>query len=272
MEALWLYISTARLIRGRSILRLVIGRAITAGMLISVSLAGCTSGASVPKTSSTLQPHKAYQLAFHEWASGTQVLAEQTLAESMQRFPQDQQIVFFLAACTRSRWEIEDAYPLLRIAEQLDPRSPDGLCAKYVANIDSNSDINGNFDSLRKLSERHIDNVVILWMVAVECRQLERLYYGQPAGDQATLLGVAYYRKLCERIPGKGPSLVHQTYGNVLYDSGDAKDAAKQHSLAVEEEPADWSCSALIADLEQLGQYAEAQKLRSKYQAYLSSQ
>jgi hypothetical protein len=218
---------------------------------------------------STPETRQAYDAAMAEWSAGRQVKAQDLLASDVTTYPNDQRLAFFNAACVRSRWDIAGARPLLLQASQLQSGTADGLCATYVANIDQGTDITGNFNNLTSLANTNRSDVLILWMLAVECRRLEQDYRTSGTASSAANFGIQCYRVLLSRIHGVGPSLVHQTYGNLLDDMGHTELAVVQRRIAVQEEPATWSCSALVQDLDSLGLTSEAAQDRIRYAAYL---
>jgi len=180
-----------------------------------------------------------------EWSSGHQYEAEALLAYDVHIYPSDQRLEFFHAACTRSRWDIIGARPLLQEVVHLQAGTADALCATFVSNIDLGSDITDNFNALTTLAKNNRTDLLILWMLAVECRQLERDYPGTGLAASAANFGIQCYSVLLSRTNGVGPSLVHQTYGNLLDDMGHTSSAVVQRRLAAAQEPATWSCPPL---------------------------
>ncbi|HEY3328494.1 MAG TPA: hypothetical protein VGK19_00590 [Capsulimonadaceae bacterium] len=211
-----------------------------------------------------------YAIAMKAWANGNQAGAEAVLAKAVEAFPSDQRLAFFNAACTRSRFDVEAASPLFANVRQLAPASPDGKCALYVMNIDGNVDIERNFRNLGALAESHPTDVMIMWMAAVESRQIALTYKGTDTAKNVGLYGIHCYEKLLSTIKAVGPSLVHQTFANLLDDSGRTDLAVVHRRLAVAQEPASWSCEALVGDLEALGLNDEAARVRTKYARYLN--
>jgi hypothetical protein len=218
---------------------------------------------------STPEARQAYDEAMAQWSAGNQIKAQQLLALDVDTYPNDQRLAFFNAACIRSRWDLSGARPLLQQAAYLQPGTADALCATYVANIDQGVDITDNFNDLTSLANTNRSDVLILWMLAVECRQLEQDYRTSSTGSSAANFGIQCYTVLLSRTHGVGPSLVHQTYGNLLDDMGHTALAVAQRRLAVQEEPAPWSCNPLIDDLDRLGLTAESAHDRLRYAAYL---
>ena len=215
--------------------------------VLTVGAVGAT--ASTPSAGSA---SKAFSLAFQAWSTGHQDQAESMLTKDVLEFPYDQHLAFFDAACTRSRWLIDESRPKLITVGSLFPGSAEGLAAGYILNVDSGTDVVASFNGMEGLVTKYPGDVLLLWMTAVECRQLQKDNVGKPRGAVAVNLGIQLYGLLLTRIHGVGPSMVHQTYGNLLFDMGFPQTAVIQHRIAVKLEPAPYTCQALIMDLDKL--------------------
>jgi len=232
--------------------------------VLTVGAVGAT--ASTPSAGSA---SKAFSLAFQAWSTGHQDQAESMLAKDVLEFPDDLHLAFFDAACTRSRWYIDEARPKFSRIRRLSAGSVDGLAAGYILDVDSGTNVVASFNGLEGLATKYPGDVLLLWMTAVECRQLQKDNVGKPRGAVAVNLGIQLYGLLLTRIHGVGPSMVHQTYGNLLFDMGFPQMAVLQHRIAVKQEPCPYMCQALIMDLDKLGLTAEAAQDRAKYAQYL---
>ena len=188
----------------------------------------------------------------HLLASGEQIAAERTVQNNIKAAVDahvlpDVQEVFFLGVCTRSRFEIPQAAPLLKYVSTMAPTTVMGRAAAYVLKLDGgNGDVEATFRSLDELSGQNPNDPLVLWMVAVECRSLKK-----PA------IGVKRYAKLCEQW-NPGPVLVHQTYANLLDDLGKFRESLLHRELAVKLEPAGWSYDGLGNTLGYLKRFDEA--------------
>jgi tetratricopeptide (TPR) repeat protein len=179
-------------------------------------------------------------------AAGRQRDAERLLEQGLQAHADDPDLVFLRACCKRSRFLVEAAHPLFARVVELDPGSVQGRCAGEVLQLDARRDVEAHFVALEALADGHPDDPLLRWMVAVQCRALDR-------NEE----GVAHYRQLLHAWQ-PGPSLVHQTYANLLSELGQEEAALVERRIAVEQEPAGWSLHGLGNTLVELGRYEEA--------------
>jgi tetratricopeptide (TPR) repeat protein len=168
-----------------------------------------------------------YKQAIDLLSAGKQSDAEQVVFAGLKAQP-DLKTAFFLAVLIRSRFEVVAADELFGKVVKADPNSLEGQTAARVVAVDSDQDTESNFAALDKLASDHPNDPLILWMVGVECRQLHK-----------NRIGIDRYQKLLE-IFDPGPVLVHQTYGNLLLDDGQAQAALAQYDIAIKMEPAPW--------------------------------
>ncbi|MBA4388665.1 MAG: hypothetical protein C0404_11840 [Verrucomicrobia bacterium] len=190
---------------------------------------------------------ESYARAWKLLCDGKQKEAESLLSELATEHPKDQKIAFLRAACSRSRFNITGSAQLFRLARAIDAKSAEGQCAGLVTALDSREDIDKNLEAFRTLLKNNPDNMPILWMFAVQCRS-------NSLGEE----GVDSYARLLKNM-GKGPVLVHQSYGTLLDDFLNRYDEALKHRLlAVELEPASWSYRSLAGTLHKLKRFKEA--------------
>lgn len=198
------------------------------------------------KEKSDLSPAQ-IEKRFHEVMNdGKQSEAEKLLARYVPAYRDNQDVVFLYAACVRSRFMIREAFPVFAAVVELGKDTPRGQCAAYVMRLDTRRDVNKNFDALDKLVEANRDDVVLRWMIAVECRTLDR-----------KLEGIAHYKEILKKW-NPGPSLVHQTYGNLLSESGRYEEALVERRITVKLEPAGWSYQGLGNTLASMKRFDEA--------------
>jgi tetratricopeptide (TPR) repeat protein len=203
---------------------------------------------------------QAFNDAFTEWSSGHQTEAEAMLITDVQRYPQDQHLAFFQAACVRSRFQMDQSTPLFQAVQKINPYSPDGQCAQFVLAMDANQGAGANYECLQEDSNENPNDVLILWMYAVEARAAESHSQGQ-AKESAGEDGLAAFQKLLTLIHGDAPVLIHQTYANLLDDANEPQKALPERLIAVRQEPAPWSYGGLALTLSRLGRHAESDKV-----------
>jgi tetratricopeptide (TPR) repeat protein len=174
-------------------------------------------------------------------------LAKQKIKEAKElskandaKFHSLQRLVFLYAALARSRFEEDLAGPLLVFTIATDRYSPEGKCVEFIMTLDVMPDDPKNesvreaiFNNFEQLVEDHPEDLILRWMLAVECREWRR-------NEQ----GVAQYKKILEKWK-PGPVLVHQTYGNLLLGLRRYDEAIDQFRIAVKQSPAGWSYNGL---------------------------
>jgi tetratricopeptide (TPR) repeat protein len=160
-------------------------------------------------------------------SAGKQSDAEQLIFTRAKAQP-SKRIMFFAAVLVRSRFEVRSADKIFRAVRKYDPDSLEGLVSGLVTDIDAGKDTDGNFIKLNELANTHDDDPLVLWMSAVECRQLNKIR-----------IGIKRYAKLLKAFD-PGPALMHQTYGNLLLEDHQADKALEQYDIAIKMEPASW--------------------------------
>ncbi|MCW3061986.1 MAG: hypothetical protein JWQ02_3807 [Capsulimonas sp.] len=216
-------------------------------------LTGCnhaqtkTATATPPSAASTA----AYHAAFTTWSTQSQHDAERLLENDVIIYPNDQRLAFFRAACMRSRFDIPKARPLLEKVVELDPNSSMGQCASDILRLDEGTDLVASSNNLNALSEQKPVDPIVLWLNGIECRSFHQ-----------SEEGVRVYKQLLSIIPKPGPVLAHQTYANMLDETGDHKEALVHRLIAVKQEPAPWSYNGLANTLDRLGRPEDAAKVR----------
>ncbi|MEX2115077.1 MAG: tetratricopeptide repeat protein [Pirellulales bacterium] len=164
-----------------------------------------------------------------------------------------QSALFLFACCTRSRFAIESASPFFNVVWMLDHKTPAAKCAYYMMAMDSQqlrnepaAVVDRVFRDLRKLADAHPDNLMIRWMLAVQCRNWNR----DEEGAEAYKLVLARWQP--------GPALVHQTYANLLDNLKRYDEALAERYLVVKMEPASWSYDGLANTLDNLSRFDES--------------
>jgi tetratricopeptide (TPR) repeat protein len=179
---------------------------------------------------------------------GKQSEAEKLLIASIKKNPENQELLFYSASCTRSRFEIEEAYKLFNFVYFINEESLYGKISQIIMNLDKKENIEDNFSLLEQIVEQNPDNIIIRWMLAVQCRNFN---YNEKGDTQ--------YQIILQNW-NPGPVLVHQTYANIL-DALEKYDEALIHrNLAVKLEPEGWSYHGLSVTLFNLGRYQEAKE------------
>jgi tetratricopeptide (TPR) repeat protein len=178
---------------------------------------------------------------------------ERLLNARADRYRGIQRLVFLHAACMRSRFEKEEAFPVFGVVCAIDSTTPVAKCALKVIQLDSSQfarlkkkDRDKVFEQFEELVDANPNEVMIRWMLAVGCRTWDR-------NEE----GVRHYRRILEQW-NPGPVLVHQTYANLLDKLKRYEEALVERRKAVELESAGWSYDGLANTLHYLGRFEEA--------------
>lgn len=183
---------------------------------------------------------------------GKQAKAEKVIENSLSSYPNSQRLLFLRAACLRSRFLVKDSYPLFIKVAKIDPNTVSGQCSIHILYLDSRKDIDLHFNYLQALVKSYSKDIVIKWMLAVQCRAHDRNKEG------------AYIYKQILEIWDPGPVLVHQTYANLLDELGDYETALIERRKAVQLEPKGWSYQGLASTLVEMGRFKEANEAFKK--------
>jgi tetratricopeptide (TPR) repeat protein len=185
-------------------------------------------------------------------SAGKQSDAEKLLNTNIKNYKNNQRVVFLLACCIRSRFMVRDAAPVFAAVINMGTNSPSGQCAFHILYLDAKKDSDQHFSALRDLVENNPDDLMLRWMVAVQCATYEK-------NEE----GCKHFAKLLEKW-NPGPVLVHQEYGNLLDGLKRFEEALVSRRIAVELEPAGWSYVGLGYTLAGLNRFKESNEAYSK--------
>lgn len=205
------------------------------------------------QTQPSLSPAKIEARVLKLLNEGRQSDAEELLETEAKVHRDNQRVVFLRACCLRSRFLVSEAAAVFSAVADMGRNSITGQCAVHILALDAEKDVEKHFDALRELVDRNPNDIMFLWMIAVQCRAYDR-------NEE----GLAHYAKIFEQW-NPGPVLVHQTYGNLLHQLHRYEEALVERRKAVELEPAGWSYQGLGNTLASLNRFAEAN------QAYVKS-
>ena len=216
------------------------------------SLATQLSPSDQPTLSTPQSPAQIEARVLQLLGAGKQSEAEEYLDTQAPQHKNNQRVVFLLACCVRSRFMIRESAPIFAAVADMGTNSVTGQCALQMLYLDVRKDIDQHFNALRSLVESNPDDMMLRWMIAVQCRSFDK-------NEE----GVKHYRRLLERW-SPGPVLVHQTYGNLLEELEKYDEALVERRKAVELEPAGWSYQGLGSTLSSLKRFKEAGEAYAK--------
>jgi tetratricopeptide (TPR) repeat protein len=216
----------------------------SAAMLSAIILAAGTVNAQSTKPAAQAASGHVEARILSLLNEGKQVEAEALLAK--------QRVVFLTACCLRSRFMVQDSFPIFKAIAQQNGDSVEGQCASHILYLDMHKNVEEHFEALRKLADDNPNDVMLRWMVAVQCRALHK-------NEE----GVKQYKKILEKWK-PGPVLVHQSYGNMLDELGRYDEALVERRKSVELDPAPWSYQGLGNTLASLKQFDKANEAYAK--------
>ena len=220
-------------------------------LMIAVILGGC-GGKQADRSTEPPTPQQVCDEAMALLNAGRQSDAELLLRQYAPVYQYHQRLIFLQAALHRSRFSIRRSAPIFRAVVDSDAESPAGRCAALVLQLDAHRHVEKNFTALQRLVEQHPEDIIVRWMLAVQCRAYDR-------NEE----GVRQYQKILEKW-NPGPSLVHQTYGNVLHELKRYEEALAERKITVQMDPAGWSYQGLGNTLTAMDRFDEANQAYEK--------
>jgi len=189
----------------------------------------------------------AYAQSITLLSDGCQGDAEDLIEQALETYPDNKNLLFARGVLERSRWGKREAmYFFSQVMHQFSGTAV-AKAASLSLVLDQKVDAKKNLNALTQLSDANPDNVYLLWLSAIQCREQEN-------GP----LGKARYEKLLAKFR-VGPVLLHQTYANILEDYlKDYETALKHRRIAVSQEAKGWSLEGLGSTLTKMEQYDEA--------------
>ncbi|HNX53779.1 MAG TPA: hypothetical protein PKI68_08550, partial [Pontiellaceae bacterium] len=195
----------------------------------------------------TLSADEVWQKSIDLLSDGRQSDAEKLIDQAVQQYSDEARILFAKAVLERSRWFIDEAN---RCFAQLVKRFPDtdwAQAARLSLELDRHEAVEADLAALIQLAETSPDNIYLLWLSAIQCRE-----------QNNGILGRRQYEKLLSKFR-VGPVLLHQTYANILEENlMDYETALKHRYLAVSMEAKHWSMRGLADTLVKLKRCDEA--------------
>lgn len=203
-----------------------------------------------PASRAVIDPEAAYAEVMKRWVAGEDREAERLLQRYSWYLSRDQKFLFFSAVSERSRFSIgtidRASHRIFQQIVKIDAESQYGRASAIAMELDHRRDVNENFAELDTLIENSRDDVLLLWLGGIMCRE-----HAQNAQ------GSAYYERLLA-ISGGAPAIVHQTFANLLQDADRLDEALVQRERAVELKKASWTYDGLGDTLKLLHRFDEA--------------
>lgn len=216
---------------------------------LGVLTVACASPAPVTQT---LSREQAYSHALALWGAGRSPEAHVFMDERLRSDPDDQRLLFFVAAIYRAQWMYEEAASFFLRALEIDEATTEGIASRLVLELDAGRGVEPAYVQLRKLADEHRDDPILRWMTAVMAHSQRNF---AEAAQQ--------YARLVPMLP-VGDHLVFHAYANVLHFSGQYEVALPYRYEALKLAEHDWAYARLGDTLTKLGRFEEADRAYAK--------
>lgn len=191
-----------------------------------------------------LSAEAAYARSIQLLSDGCQSEAEELITSAVKTHPHNPDLLFAHAVLKRSRWYMNEAAVWFKMLRKSDAPAYLKKTALLDLQLDRNRHTVDNMQALITLSDEHPDDVYLLWLSALQCRN-----------RNMGVIAQTQYEKLLANFK-LGPVLLHQTYANILTETLHQYDKALVHrQLAVSMEPKEWTLQGLANTLYDMGEY-----------------
>ncbi len=191
----------------------------------------------------TLSADEAYARSIELLSDGRQAEAEDLIKSALKSHRDDIRILFAKAVLERSRWDKASANVWFAMARKAPGKKHLSDAAWLSVKLDRHEAAEENMAELIRLSDENPDEIFLLWIGAIQCRE-------QDMGE----LGRQRYEKLLKKFR-LGPVMVHHTYANILAETldDDYETALEHRILAVSMEARSWSLYGMGNTLVSMG-------------------
>ncbi len=188
-------------------------------------------------------------------SDGRQAEAEDLIRSAVKSHRDDVRILFAKGVLERSRWRKDSAQVWFAMARKAKGDEALSRAAWLSVKLDQKKSTAEDFQELIRLSDENPDDLFLLWLGAIQCReQSKKDGVSREAKRAMTTLGRVRYELLLEHLR-IGPVLLHQTYANILDDLKRYEESLEHRLLAVSLEAKGWSLDGLAFTLYKLQKY-----------------
>ncbi len=177
---------------------------------------------------------------------GKQGEAEAFVGKYLTLFEDNQRIVFLEAALKRSRFDVRASTPVFKKVIALNQSNLLGRFSRHILYLDYRKDTDKHFKAMKEIVEGNPDDIMLRWMLAVQCRSYNKNHEG-----------IKHYKIILQNW-NPGPSLVQQTFANLLDAAFHFEESLIHRRIAVKLEPKAWSYQGLGNTLASMGEFDEA--------------
>jgi tetratricopeptide (TPR) repeat protein len=188
-------------------------------------------------------------------SDGRQAEAEDLIKSAVKTYRNDVRILFAKGVLERSRWDKEAADVWFTLAREAKGNKTLSQAAWISTQLDRHRLVEENIAELIRLSNENPDEIYLLWLGAIQCREQERRAdISSVLEREMAELGATRYEMLLSKFR-IGPVLLHQSYANLLDDLKEYEKSLEHRILAVSMEAKGWSLDGLAFTLYKLEKY-----------------
>ena len=199
----------------------------------------------------TLSADDALARSIELLSDGRQAEAEDLIKSAVKTHRDDVRILFAKAVLERSRYNKDAGDVWFAMARMAKGNEALSRAAWLSMQLDQQKLVDENLDELIRLSDETPENIFLLWLGAIQCREQSK------KDDVVEIAELG--RERYEMLLGKfrvGPVMLHQFYANILAETLKDYETAMEHRiLAVSMEAKGWSLFGMGNTLVSMGNY-----------------
>jgi len=228
----------------------------------------------------SLKADAAYNRVVDLLSDGRQVDAEKFILSALKTHSSDMQLLFAKAVLERSRWSKQSARFWFSKVQTAKGEDYFKQIALLSTQLDKGQMIEKNIEPFFQLVDQHLDDVFIVWLGAIQCRQQTRSNSTVARSQKLPIAkrGKKYYEILLKKFR-VGPVMLHHTYANLLTESLREYDLAMKHrELTLFMTSRHWALQGVANTLLDMGEYEKANavwarlaRMRPRDSSYLFS-
>ncbi len=170
-------------------------------------------------------------------SDGRQAEAEDLIKSAVKTHRDDVRILFAKGVLERSRYNKVAGDVWFALARRKKDNKALSRAAWLSTQLDRGRSVDGNLAELIRLSDENPDDIYLLWLGAIQCREQSK----QDDDVEIAELGRERYEMLLRKFR-IGPVMLHQFYANILAETLKDYETAMEHRvLAVSMEATGWS-------------------------------
>ncbi len=191
---------------------------------------------------------EALDKAFALLSAGNQVEAEEVVSWAVLKDLDNPDLLFAKAVLERSRWsKFVASECFLYLLNKAVEHPVIAAAADLSLQLDRGEFSGVNLTDLIRLSDENPDNLYLLWLSAIQCRE-------QAKGE----LGKQQYEKLLSRFE-VGPVMAHHTFANILTEYLEDYDEAMRHRrIAASQSNTGWVWQGMANTLRDMERFEES--------------